>query len=182
MATKGTSQAQGTVVTELCLAPDDSWDSTRGAPRKQRKGRREVHGRKHSQGQMEEPMESLAPPVPPRGPELVPQCIGELQRYSSNGHNSHTSLNGYAGHPHVADLSHQHTNGRGKSYSSMNGFGFIESQDTFQRFGRDVFLHKEHNLGMPQARDMQPPTYQPPPNPGCHQVAAPPSCYATRIS
>jgi len=122
---------------------------------------------------MEEPMESLAPPVPPRGPELVPQCIGELQRYSSNGH---------AGHPCIGYLSYHRTNGRIKSYSSMNGFGFIESQETFQRFGRDVFLHKEHHLGMHQARDMQPPTYQPPPNPGCHQVAAPPSCYATRIS
>eukprot|EP00440_Ansanella_granifera_P016010 gb/GFBE01017392.1/.p1 GENE.gb/GFBE01017392.1/~~gb/GFBE01017392.1/.p1 ORF type:complete len:348 (+),score=54.11 gb/GFBE01017392.1/:1-1044(+) len=58
-----------------------------------------------------------------------------------------------------------------KSFNSKQGFGFIQSQDAFSSFGRDVFLHKAqigklkvgaevtyiielNRHGMPQARDL----------------------------
>jgi len=63
--------------------------------------------------------------------------------------------------------------GRIKSFNADKGFGFIECQQTFQQYSRDVFLHKAqigdmqpgafvsfgcevNKQGMPQAKDVQP--------------------------
>merc|ERR1719277_2255077 len=63
--------------------------------------------------------------------------------------------------------------GRIKSFNSEKGFGFIECAQTYQKYNRDVFLHKAqigdmtvgamvsftcevNRQGMPQAKDVAP--------------------------
>merc|ERR1712217_866350 len=71
-----------------------------------------------------------------------------------------------------ADSSNTRFQGRIKSFNAEKGYGFIESAEAFQCYGRDVFLHKSligdltvgaavsftvevSKEGFPQARDIQ---------------------------
>merc|ERR1719422_515771 len=73
----------------------------------------------------------------------------------------------------AAAVSQGKLQGRIKSINSEKGFGFIECQETYDQYNRDVFLHKAqikdlqtgsyvqfscevNKQGMPQARDVRP--------------------------
>merc|ERR1712118_631232 len=79
---------------------------------------------------------------------------------------------GYGQTAATGDAKDRRFTGRIKSFNTEKGYGFIESPEAYQVYGRDVFLHKAHvgsfavgavvsfqaqlnKEGMPQARELQ---------------------------